>query len=500
MYKDMEQWSEIRRRVLVEGVSKRQILRETGMHYRTLEKILEQSSIPGYRYQAPRAKPRLGAFCARIEELLKQDEDVGKKQRHTAKRIFERLVKEGYAGSYTQVREYVRQVRRSCREVFFPIEHRPGEAQCDFGEALAKIDGRLRKIKFFVMVLAYSGAVFAMAFENEKSECWWEGHKRAFEFFGGVPRRISYDNAKALVCKVLRGRERRQSTGLRELVSHYLFEPHFCQVRRANEKGVVENQVGYVRRNWLVPVPQVASIDEITAQLLDNCRDDLKRTARGKRQTKAELLEEDRAALLALPATSFDACRKVSGMANSMSTVHFEGNDYSVPVRFGHHPVQIRGYVDRVEIYSSGEQAAVHKRFFGSGEVSLDPLHYLPLLEKKPGGLDHGLAFRNWQLPLCFDSLRKRLEERLGPSGGTREYIGVLQLLNKHPMAQLEQAITTALQLGVAKADAIAMLAADRPQAPINPLDLNGREHLRRVVVDSPDLDAYTTLLSGAAA
>ena len=496
----MEQWSEIRRRVLVEGVSKRQILRETGMHYRTLEKILAQSSIPGYRLQAPRAKPRLGDFCARIDELLKQDEDVGKKQRHTAKRIFERLVEEGYAGSYTQVREYVRQVRRSRREVFLPIEHRPGEAQCDFGEALAKIDGHLRKIKFFVMVLPYSGCVFATAFENEKSECWWEGHNRAFEFFGGVPRRISYDNASALVWKVLHGRERKQTSGLRELVSHYLFEPHFCHVRRANEKGVVENSVGYVRRNWLVPVPQAASVDEISAQLVENCRADLRRKARGKRQTKAELLEQERAALLALPAAPFDACRKVSGMANSMSTVRFEGNDYSVPVRFAHHPVQIKGYVDRVEIYSSREQAAVHKRLFGSGEVSLDPLHYLPLLEKKPGGLDHGLPFRNWQLPACFDTLRKWFEERLGASDGAREYIGVLLLLNKHPMAQLERVVATALQLGVAKADAIALLAADRPQARIAPLHLDGREHLRHVVVAVPDLEAYTALLSGAAA
>jgi hypothetical protein len=349
-------------------------------------------------------------------------------------------------------------------------------------------------------VLPYSGCVFATAFENEKSECWWEGHNRAFEFFGGVPRRISYDNASALVWKVLRGRERKQTSGLRELVSHYLFEPHFCQVRRANEKGVVENSVGYVRRNWLVPVPQAASVDEISAQLVENCRDELRRKARGKRQTKAELLEQDRAALLALPGVPFDACRKVSGMANSMSTVRFEGNDYSVPVRFAHHPVQIKGYVDRVEIYCSREQAAAHKRLFGSGEISLDPLHYLPLLEKKPGGLDHGLPFRNWQLPACFDTLRKRFEERLGPSGGAREYIGVLRLLNKHPLAQLERAVTTALQLGVAKADAIALLAADRPQAPIAPLDLDGREHLRHVVVAVPNLDAYTTLLSGGAA
>ncbi len=496
----MEQWSEIRRRVLVEGVSKRQILRETGMHYRTLEKVLSHSTIPGYRLKAPRSKPRLGPYCARIEQLLAEDETVGKKQRHTARRVFDRLVEEGYSGSYTQVREYVRQVRRSCREVFVPIEHRPGEAQCDFGEALARVRGRLRKIKFFVMVLPYSGAVFAVAFENEKSECWWEGHKRAFDYFGGVPRRISYDNARACVVKVLRGRGRRLTDGFQELLSHYLFEAHFCQVRRANEKGVVENSVGYVRRNWMVPVPQVESLEELNAHLLACCQADLARKMRDRQQTKAQRLEEDRGALLALPAGAFDACRKASGIASSMSTVRFDGNDYSVPVRFAHHPVQIKGYVDRVEIHSRCELASVHRRLWGSGEIALDPLHYLPLLEKKPGALDHGLAFRDWQLPENFGLLRTRLEERLGPSQGVREYIRVLQLLNKHSAARLEHAVAKSLELGVVKADAIGLLAADRPQAPVEALDLSGREHLRKVFVASPNLDAYAALLPGVRA
>jgi transposase len=207
MYRDMEQWSEIRRRVLVEGVSRRQVLRETGMHWLTLKKILEHSKPPGYRQEKLRPRKKLGEYVGRIEQILKEDQATPRKQRHTAKRIWERLQEEGFSGGYTVVKEAVRELRQRRQEVFVPLVHRPGEAQVDFGHALAKVNGQLRKVAFFVMALPYSDAFFVMGFERECTETFWEGHVRAFEFFGGVPRRITYDNTKVAVSQILGGRQ-----------------------------------------------------------------------------------------------------------------------------------------------------------------------------------------------------------------------------------------------------------------------------------------------------
>jgi transposase len=263
VYKDMEQWSEIRRRVLVEGVSKRQILRETGMHWKTLEKILRHSQPPDYCRGTAREKPKIGPFLERIRQILEADKRVPKKQRHTAKRIFERLQEDDYAGGYTQVKVAVREIRQRSREVFVPLVHRPGEAQVDFGFALVNVAGRLRKFPFFVMTLPYSGAIFVEVFERISTEVYWEAHRQAFEFFGGVPWRITYDNDQTLVAKILGAHERELTQGFLQLKSHYLFDTHFCQVRRPNEKGVVESMVKYSRLNFLVPVPQVRDLKEL---------------------------------------------------------------------------------------------------------------------------------------------------------------------------------------------------------------------------------------------
>ena len=263
MYDNMEQWSEIRRRVLVEGVSKRQILRETGMHWTTLEKILTHSEPPGYRAGHSRIKRKIGPWLGRIEQILKADKDLPKKQRHSAKRILDRLREEGYAGGYTQVKGAVREMERTCREVFVPLVHRPGEAQVDFGEALVQVGGVLRKIKFFVLALPCSDLIFVMAFERECTETFWEGHVRAFEFLGGVPSRITYDNSRIAVAAIVGPHERKLTRAFLQLQSHYLFAHHFCRVRRANEKGVVEGAVRYTRQNFLVPVPVVRDLDQL---------------------------------------------------------------------------------------------------------------------------------------------------------------------------------------------------------------------------------------------
>jgi transposase len=471
-------------------------MRETGIHWQTLEKILTHSEPPGYRRKEAAHQPKLGPYMGRIRQILKEDQKVHRKQRHTAKRIFERLQEEGYAGGYTQVREAVREIRQRTREVFVPLVHHPGEAQVDFGYALVSEAGVLRKVAFFVMVLPHSDAFFVQVFERICMEVFQEGCRRAFEFFGGVPRRISFDNESILIAKILGAHERKASDGFLQLQSHYLFEAHFCRVRRPNEKGVVEAMVRYARTNFMVPIPQVRSLEELNARLRIRCEEELERRLRGKAFRKRELLEADRAEFLPLPASPFEACRRRSTTSTSLSLVRFENNDYSVPVAYAHHPVVVKGYVERVEIYCKDVHLATHPRLWGKEGVRFEPVHYLALLEHKPGALDHARPLREWNLPECFGVLRRRLEQEQ-EGEGTREYIRVLRLLEDHTLQALSRAVEHGLRCGALTRDAIAQFLIPTEDWRETVFHLDGHPHLRHVKVADTRVQTYMELLGG---
>jgi transposase len=493
----MDWWTNIRLEVLRGETSKREILRREGIHWETLKKILAYSEPPGYRTENPRPKPKIGPFLGQIAQIIEDDKHLPKKQRHTAKRIYERIKAMDYPGKYTQVKEAVREIKRLNKEVFMPLDHQAGEAQVDFGYALAKVSGILRRVAFFVMVLPYSDAFFVMAFERECTESYWEGHARAFEFFGGVPQRISYDNSKVLVSKIIGPRERTLTDGFLKLQSHYLFREHFCRIRRPNEKGVVEGVVKFTRLNFFVPVPRVDDLEELNARLVEMCREDLKRQLRGKSGTKAELLKEDQAAFWDLPAVPFDACRKQPTRANSLSLVRFDENDYSVPVDYAHHEIVIKGYVDRVVLCHKEKGVAEHKRSWGKEGVFFNYLHYLPLLQRKPGSLDHARPLANLNLPECFKVLRRRLvveEEKEGE--GTKEFIRVLRLLEDYPMAKLRKAVEQGLEIRGHSRDVIVQFLTPHLSWEQTTFILANSQHLRLVKVAGPDITAYRTLLS----
>jgi len=496
VFTDMELWRDIRLEVLRGETSKREILRREGIHFETLKKILEHSEPPGYRMNKARPKPKIGPCLEQIEQIIEDDKQYPKKQRHTAKRIYHRIKEMGYQGKYTQVKEAVREIKRVKREVFMPLIHRPGEAQADFGYAAVKVAGVLRKVGFFVMVLPYSDVFFLMAFERECTESYWEGHVRAFEFFGGVPQRISYDNSRVLVSKIIGSYERKLTDGFLKLQSHYLFREHFCRVRRANEKGVVEGVVKFTRLNFLVPVPQVRDLDELNDRLVELCREDMKRRLRAKSGTKAELLKEDQAAFLDPPPVPFDACKKQPTRANSLSLVRFDNNDYSVPVAYGHHEILVKGYVDRVVLCHKDKVVAEHKRSWGKEGVFFDYRHYLPLLERKPGSLDHARPLVDMNLPECFNTLRRRLvaeEEKIGD--GTKEFIRVLRLLEDYPMAKLREAVEKGLNTGAHSRDAISQFLIPQFSWRQTTFLLDRHPHFRMVEVARPNLTAYRTLL-----
>ena len=490
---DMEQWLAIRRRVLREGVSKRQIMRETGMHWETLQKILMHPSPPGYQRRQPPRKPKIDPYRDRIREILEADKLVPQKQRHTAKRIWERLQEEGFTGGYTIVKDAVRDLKRTSKEVYMPLTHPPGEAQVDFGHALVKMDGVLRKICFFVMTLPYSDAFFVRAYERECTETFWDGHVRAFAFFGGVPRRITYDNSKIAVSKIIGPRLRALTQGFLQLVSHYLFRYHFCLVRRANEKGVVEGTVKYSRLNFLVPVPEVRDFDELNALLLQRCREDLQRRVRGEAKTKEKLLLEEQMSFRPLPFTPFEACRTQPGRVNSELLVRFDDNDYSVPMEYAYQDVVVKGDTDQVKICRFQEVIAVHRRCWGRQQQIFDPLHYLPLLERKPHSLAFARPLAGWTLPGCFEVLQRRMEWELDQ--GRREYVQVLRLLERYSLPQLTSAVQKALQRRIHTKDGIEQFLAGAQPWRQTTFPLGGGKHLRLVQVSSSDVHAYGDLL-----
>lgn len=497
----MEQWEEIRRRVLKEGVSQRQIARETGLHHSTIRKILTYSSPPGYRQSTARSAPKLGPHIEWVKGILESDKQVHKKQRHTVRRIFARLKSErGYDGGETVVRELVRELQRTSQEVFMPLSQLPGEAQVDFFQALVKWrgTGKLDKVHVFAMHLPYSDMFFLKAYSRECTEVFWDGHVAAFDFFQGVPRRISYDNLRIAVKTIIGAHKRELTKGFLQLRSHYLFDSHFCNVRRGNEKGQVEGLAKYARANFLVPVPEVKDLDALNQYLFECCYGEQHRKLRGKGgRTKLELWMEEE--LSPLPASPFEACRIQPGRASSMSLVRFDDNDYSVPARYAHHSLTVKGFAEKVSIHSAGDgEVAWHVRLWGREEVSYDWRHYLPVLYRKPGSLERAAPLDGLVLPNCFFDVHSRLESEMGHKG-SKEYVSILCLLEKRPVSQVAAALSKALAVCQTPTVEIVksfLFADEFPEASVFRLD--GRAHLAGVRVAGPNVKAYSGLMTGS--
>jgi len=358
---------------------------------------------------------------------------------------------------------------------------------------LVKMSGVLRKICFFVMTLPYSDAFFIRAYERECTETFWDGHVRAFEFFGGVPRRITYDNSKIAISKIIGARLRELTQGFLQLVSHYLFDYHFCLVQRANEKGVVEGTVKYSRLNFLVPVPQVRDFDELNALLLEQCRNDMQRRIRGQVLTKDKLLLEEQLSFLPLPFCPFEACRTQPGRVNTELLVRFDNNDYSVPMEYAHQDVVVKGYTTLVRICRFHEVIAEHPRCWGREQQIFNPLHYLPLLERKPHSLAFARPFEDLALPRCFEVLQRRMEWEL--DHGRREYIQVLRLLERYSVQQLTSAVQEALRRRVHTKDGVAQFLTGCLPWRQTTFTLDRSEHLRLVQISKSDVRVYGDLL-----
>ena len=477
----VEVYLRVRRAVMVEGMSIREASRVFGLHRDTVRKMLAYSVPPGYRRQTSPRRP--------------------KKQRHTARRIFERLRDEyGFGGGYTTVKDYVREHRRQTQEMFAPLSHSPGQAQCDFGEAMVIIAGVQRKAHYFILDLPDSDGCFVKAYPAETTEAFLNGHVAAFAFLGGVPQSILYDNTKLAAARILGDGRRKRTRAFTEIQSHYLFDDRFGRPAKGNDKGKVVAMVGYVRRNFLLPVPSFKSFDALNAHLERRCLERMDERLRGHSETIGQRMERDLEALLPLPSVPHDACDRQAGRVSSLSLVRHRTNDYSVPVAYGHRDVLVRGYVDEVVISCGSEVIARHRRSYDRDDFVYDPIHYLPLLEQKTGALDQAAPLQGWELPDEFGTLRRLLESRMGRRG-KREYVQLLRLLETISMGEVHAAIKDALRLGAISFDAVKHLVLCRLEGRPPRLDLELYPCLPRVqVATTTSAGDYMSLLSRKAA
>jgi transposase len=499
----VEQFEAIRRDWAREELSIRELARRHGVHRRAVRQALASPVPPPKRAPSSRPAPKLGAYRALIEDWLRADLQAPRKQRHTARRIWQRLVEEhGAEVSERQVDRHVAAVRRRLGEVeaFVPLVADAGaEAEVDWGQAQVILRGVPVMVHVFLMRACHSGAAFAMAFRGETQQAFLEGHVRAFDWFEGVFETLRYDNLGSAVARVLKGRRRVECDRFVALRSHYMFESVFCLAgkRGAHEKGGVENEVGRFRRRHLVPVPKVESIAELNENLEEACWTDLDRTIVGRREPVGEALARERRLLGSLPRQAHCTALEASPRVDGKAMVSVRANRYSVPARLAGRRVRAQIDANEISVWHEGEIVASHERLAGKHETSAQLEHYLDLLKQKPGALARSLALRqerdrgDW--PECFDELWGRIAERVGRDEAARQMVDVLVLCRELGAETVKLAVAGAVAAGAHDGRAVALLARrrERPGTPA----LEVEERLARIGSPPPqDLSGYDQL------
>jgi transposase len=504
----VELFEEIRRDREREGLSIRELARRHGVHRRTVRQALASALPPARKRPEGRRAPKLGPYRGLIDSWLLADREAPRKQRHTARRIWQRLVgEEGADVAEVTVRKYVRRRRRELGEpaqAYVPQVYEPGqEAEVDWGEAEVEISGRRLEVGLFLMRACSSGACFVRAFERQTQQAFLEAHVEAFDFFGGVFSTIRYDNLRAAVRKVLRGRRRIEQDRFVALRSHYLYESVFTLPgpEGAHEKGGVEGEVGRFRRRHLVPVPSVATLEELNERIGDGCFVDLDRRIHGRPETVREALALERRALRSLPIEDFPTAEELSPRVDQKALVTIKQSRYSVPVALVGLRVQAKVGAREVVLWHGGREVARHPRLYARYRVSARLDHYLELLERKPGALRGSLPLAQerergaW--PASFDELWAGIADRYGPSEAARQMVDVLLLVREHGAERVELAVRGALAAGAFDGRAVALLATRRDRLEPQPLpDLPDR--LRALAArPQPTIAEYDELRGG---
>ncbi|MBU2644722.1 IS21 family transposase [bacterium] len=459
----VDQYDYIRTAHRVYGKNIKQIARETRHSKNTIRKIL-RGQYSEYKLRQQQPYPVLGPYLGIIDRWLEQDKESPVKQRHTAVRIYHRLQQEhDYPGTEVTVRRYVREARlrlgiNKNSGVFIPCDPQLGqEAEVDWGNCVAVIDGNRMSLKLFCMRSKGSGKHFVQCFPCERQQALFEGHIQGFQFFDGIFPVLIYDNLTTAVEKVFKGRHRRLQENFLKFKSYCSFTSRFCNPGQGHEKGGVEGLVGYARRNYMVPIPEASSLDELNQRLLGACRNFGGHRIAGRDKTVQQLYEQEKQFLLPLPEVPFSNIDTWTGKVDKFATVHVDKNRYSVPTEYASRKVSAVIYVDQVELYYGGKSIASHRRLFGNNKWQLDPLHYLELIRQRPQAFDSARPMRQWraQWPECLESLLERFRQKQGDTKGAKEFIWVLMLFKEYARADVINAVERALAANVSSSEAV---------------------------------------------
>jgi transposase len=503
----VELFEVIRRDKFLHEKSIREIAREQGVHRRMVRQALD-NAVPRVRKPEERVPTVLTTeMRGQVDRWLRADHDAPKKQRHTARRIFQRLRDElEYQGAESTLRRYVGSRRREMGlhgEAFVPLTHAPGlEAEVDWGEADVDFPWGRERVNFFQMRACFSGREFNMAFPRQTQQAFLEAHVEAFSYFGGVFECIRYDNLSSAVQKVLRGRRRIETDRFVSLRSHYVFTSEFCRPGKegAHEKGGVEGGIGRFRRSHLVPVPQVESYEALNRMLFDQCaRDDL-RMIEGRQSTILDDWKADAKALRALPRDPFDSAEAGTVEVNTKGCVRVATNHYSVPIRLTRRRVEFRLHALKVELMHEGRIVASHPRQQGKHGIRLKLDHYIELLWNKPGALKRSLPLRQardrGEWPAAYDTLQVALSERFDENEATRQILSVLMMHREHTADEVLVAVEVAMEHGCFDAGAISVILRQLTGEDLKAEPLSGLGALTRYDRPMAALTEYDQLLT----
>jgi transposase len=442
-----------------DGKSIRGTAKDLCLSRNTVRKVIRSDQTAFQYKRRAQPHPKLGEHITILEERLTEDQALHKKQRRTAQMLYEQLQLEGYTGGYDTVRRYVKRWRqdnkRSGAQVFIPLEFEPGEAfQFDWSHESVQMDGMPTKVKVAHIRLCHSRMFLVVAYPRETQEMVFDAHIRAFDHFGGVCRRGIYDNLKAVVNKILTGKERNFNSRFAQLCSHYLFEPVACTPASGWEKGQVENQVGVVRRRFFTPRLKVKDFNQLNTYLLERCLTWAKTQKHPNMsdQTIWDVYEAERACMIKLP-PRFDGYAERPARVSPSSLVTYDRNRYSVNCGEVGRVVQLRVYADRIVIVSNNEVAGEHPRQFGRNKTVFDPWHYLPALGRKPGALRNGAPFKDWDLPVAIRRVQRRLQRLY--ADWDHQFVGILKTVPICGLEAVDGACQQALKLPVVSKEVV---------------------------------------------
>jgi len=499
--KTVDDYESIRKAYYLEGLSIRAIGKRLHHSRRLIRKAIDQAQPEGYQLKQERPSPVLAAYKPKIDLLIKESDLSPRKQRYTGHKIYQLMQAEGYPGSESNLHHYVSEQRKGKKhpQAYLPLEFEAGQdAQVDWGEVVAEIGGLRQKVQMFVMHMNHSKARFVMAFPFQKQEAFFEGHIQAFHFLGGVPRRITYDNLKTAVYRVLEGHNRQEQNAFTAFRSYYLFESRYCTPAQGHEKGGVESDVGYAQRNYFAPIPKVKDFSALNEMLQQSCLNDMQRRTRGETQTVVEVWQSEKSMLLPLSQVDFPACTSHVVKVNPYSQVVFETNRYSVPTEYVGKQLALRAYPFRVEVLSLAQVVTEHPRCFQREQDILDPFHYLGLLEQRPGAFEHAIPIRQWRQNWSadYENLLSALRQSKPDGSGVREFIAVLKLHRTNPPETVNRAVQQALELGAAHLDGIQLCLRQllAPQELLSALTLS-HPKLSSVGNQPVHLEQYNRLL-----